>query len=176
MAVALSCQKLVVMSPHPARGGGCVRLRRPGLEGLETNMCSPYVGRGGVCQWDHLIVSETGEEWLDTRTSTDSTASRDTRSCNEISRRTWPNCCRSGPPTCGPRQRPASVEHVLRRGPGQALRLGDSVIAHRFASMLSVLAVVRMRLGVGPDDPAGMLGGEGGQVADLGPRTAHARP
>jgi Phosphotransferase enzyme family len=31
---------------------------------------------------------------------------------------------------------------------------GDSVVAHPFASMLLVLAVVRMRLGVGPDDPA----------------------
>jgi hypothetical protein len=31
---------------------------------------------------------------------------------------------------------------------------GDAVVSHPFASMLVTLAVVRMRLGVGPDDPA----------------------
>jgi hypothetical protein len=57
---------------------------------------------------------------------------------------------------------PASLDHndlhmgnvFLSDGRARFYDWGDAVVSHPFASMLVTLAVVRLHLGVGPDDPA----------------------
>ncbi|MEK6442156.1 hypothetical protein [Pseudonocardia sp. T1-2H] len=49
-------------------------------------------------------------------------------------------------------QRPAPVQHPRRARRSPVLRLGDSVVAHRFATMLVPLGFLR-RFGIGLDDP-----------------------
>ena len=68
------------------------------------------------------------------------------RSCRRGSRRRWR---RSGATSGGTGPRP-------RRGgrAGAVLRLGDSVVAHPFASMLLGLGMIRLQLEVAADDPA----------------------